>query len=181
VAQDCAGGRPSLAQMISEALVVPAELRRRARSGLGPKRGGDAACRSRPRVLVETAIGSLIFWTTSAMTGGPAELRAVGCKLYPIVCNFVLKTRGHWLARARAARLVERAALTSVPSLKPRSKRFSRPAIGPQCCQVLHAISSRSAASCSTGFARMRRHIPDCKAEVHGRAPSHRLPSGSQI
>jgi hypothetical protein len=39
------------------------------------------------------------------------ELRAVACKLYPLLCNFVLKTRGAWLGSGKTLpRLVERAA-----------------------------------------------------------------------
>lgn len=40
-----------------------------------------------------------------------AELRAVACKLYPLVCNFVLKSRGSWLGSGKTLPgLVERAA-----------------------------------------------------------------------
>jgi len=56
------------------------------------------------------------YWLTDLIDDfrddrSPAELRAIACKLYPLVCNFVLKTRGQWLGSGKTLpRLVERAA-----------------------------------------------------------------------
>ncbi len=44
------------------------------------------------------------------MTERRPELRAIACKLYPLLCNFVLKSRGQWLGSGKTLpRLVERA------------------------------------------------------------------------
>jgi hypothetical protein len=56
------------------------------------------------------------YWLTDVLNDfrderSEAELRAVATKLYPLVCNFVLKTRGQWLGSGKTLpRLVERSA-----------------------------------------------------------------------
>lgn len=111
-AQDCAIGRPSLAQMISEALVVPAET--------SASRAIQAWAREviakSPEPPASESLTEDRYWLTDLLHDfrddrAPAELRAVACKLYPLVCNFVLKSRGHWLGSGKTLpRLVERAA-----------------------------------------------------------------------
>ena len=112
VAQDCAGGRPALAQMISEALVIPTEtpysraIQAWARSVVG----------AQPELPAPASLAEDRYYLTDLLHDfrderAPAELRAVACKLYPLVCNFVLKTRGHWLGSGKTLpRLMERAA-----------------------------------------------------------------------
>jgi hypothetical protein len=112
VGQDCGSGRPSLAQMISEALVIPAEsatsrkLQAWARSVLAMQ----------PPIPAPASLADDRYWLTDLLDDfrddrAPAELRAVACKLYPLVCNFVLKTHGQWLGSGKTLpRLVERAA-----------------------------------------------------------------------
>jgi hypothetical protein len=112
VAQDCAGGRPSLAQMISEALVIPAETP----SSRAIQAWARDVVATRPEVPTIASLAEDRYWLTDLIDDfrddrSPAELRAVACKLYPLVCNFVLKTRGQWLGSGKTLpRLVERAA-----------------------------------------------------------------------
>jgi len=55
----------------------------------------------------------------------PAELRAVACTLYPLIYNFVLKTRGHWLGSGKTLpRLVERNAPDVSPLLEAAFDAF---------------------------------------------------------
>lgn len=112
VAKDCADGRPSLAQMISEALVIPAETP----ASRAIQAWARAVLETRPDVPAAASLAEDRYWITDLLydfrdNRGPAELRAVACSLYPLVCNFVLKTRGHWLGSGKTLpRLVERAA-----------------------------------------------------------------------
>jgi hypothetical protein len=111
VAQDCSSGRPSLAQMISEALVIPAET--------ACSRAIQAWTRrvvaTQPDVPASASLAEDRYRLTDLLDDfrddrDAAELRAVACKLYPLVCNFVLKTRGQWLGSGKTLpRLVERA------------------------------------------------------------------------
>ena len=69
VAQDCAGGRPSLAQMISEGSSFLPKLRPPMRFRRGPETWLQRGLRFPPQhPWRRTAIGSLTSWTTSAMT-----------------------------------------------------------------------------------------------------------------
>jgi hypothetical protein len=112
VAQDCAGGRPSLAQMISEALVIPAETP----SSRAIREWARDVVATRPAVPAMASLAEDRYWLSDLIDDfrddrSPPELRAVACKLYPLVCNFVLKTRGHWLGSGKTLPgLVARAA-----------------------------------------------------------------------
>lgn len=112
VAQDCTHGRPSLAQMISEALVIPAETS----SSRTIQAWARDVVATQPEVPASASLAEDRYWLTDLLDDfrddrAPAELRAVACKLYPLVCNFVLKTRGRWLGSGKTLpRLVERAA-----------------------------------------------------------------------
>jgi len=111
VEQDCASGRPALAQMISEALVIPMETPT-SRAIQAWARGVLAA---RPEAPPATSLAADRYRLTDLLDDfrddrAPTELRAIACKLYPLACNFVLKTRGHWLGSGKTLpRLVARA------------------------------------------------------------------------
>lgn len=112
VAQDCARGRPSLAQMLAEALVVPGES--------ADSRAIQAWARelvaTRPELPTAATLADDRYWLTDLLDDfrderAPTELRAIACKLYPMVSNFVLKSHGHWQGAGKTLpRLVERAA-----------------------------------------------------------------------
>jgi hypothetical protein len=112
VAQDCAAGRPSLAQMISEALVLPAETA----TSRAIQNWARGIVDAQPQLPSPASLASDRFWITDLLHDfrddrAPNDLRAVACKLYPLLCNFVLKTRGRWLGSGKTLpRLVERAA-----------------------------------------------------------------------
>ena len=111
-AQDCASGRPSLAQMISEALVIPTETP----SSRAIQVWARGVVATQPQVPTPAALAEDRYWLTDLLHDfrddrPPAELRAVACKLYPLICNFVLRTSGRWLGSGKTLpRLVERAA-----------------------------------------------------------------------
>jgi hypothetical protein len=69
-----------------------------------------------PDVPSSAALAEDRYWLTDLLhdfrDDRPAcDLRAVACKLYPLVCNFVLKTRGQWLGSGKTLpRLLERSA-----------------------------------------------------------------------
>jgi Nucleotidyltransferase domain len=117
VAHDCAGGRPSLAQMISEALVIPAETP----ASRAIQAWAQDVVATRPAVPTAASLAEDRYGLTDLLDDfrddrSTAELRSIACKLYPLVCNFVLKTRGHWLGSGKTLpRLLERAA----PDLSP--------------------------------------------------------------
>jgi len=112
VAQDCDGGRPALAHMISEALVIPAET---ATSRAIQTWARDVVA-APPQVPPAASLADDRYWITDLLHDfrddrAPTELRAVACKLYPLLCNFVLRTHGRWLGSGKTLpRLVERAA-----------------------------------------------------------------------
>jgi hypothetical protein len=112
VAQDCANCRPSLAQMISESVVIPLETP--ASDAIQTWARGVVA--KRPRAPASSSLAEDRYWLTDLLHDfrddrPPAELRAVACKLYPLVCNFVLKTRGRWMGSGKTLpRLVQDAA-----------------------------------------------------------------------
>jgi len=102
VAQDCASGRPSLAQMIAESFVVPFEtptslaIQAWARSIVAaPPAKPDAPSLEYDRFCLTDIVHDL------QDNRSPAELRALACKLYPLLCNFVLRTRGSWLGSGK--------------------------------------------------------------------------------
>lgn len=112
VAQDCARGRPALAQMIAEALVAPIEtdfsraIQAWAKELLAaPPEIPSTASLAEDRYLITDLLHDL------RDDRPEAELRAVACKLYPLLGNFVLKTRGQWLGSGKTLpRLLERSA-----------------------------------------------------------------------
>ncbi len=112
VAQDCKRGRPSLAHMISDGLVVPAE----SPVSTAIQVWARSVVAARPEVPASGSLDEARYWLTDLLDDfrddrAPAELRSVACSLYPLLCNFVLKTRGHWLGSAKSLpRLVESAA-----------------------------------------------------------------------
>lgn len=112
VKQDVQSGRPSLAQMISEALIVP---------------GGDAwseAIQRWARIIVASpppspsavSLHDDRYWITDLVDDfrddrSESELRAIAYRLYPMVVNFILKTRGSWLGAGKTLpRLLARTA-----------------------------------------------------------------------
>ena len=112
VAEDCKHGRPSLAQMVAEAFVVPAvspvseAVQSWARSVVAsvPETPSPASL-DKDRYFITDLLDDF----RDDRTAG--ELRAVACKLHPLVYNFVLKTRGQWLGSGKTLpRLVERTA-----------------------------------------------------------------------
>ena len=111
-AQDCRNGRPSLAHMISEGLVIPAETP----SSRAIQAWARSVVARRPDAPASVSLAEDRYCLTDLLDDfrddrSPAELRAVACSLYPLMCNFVLKTRGHWLGSGKTLpRLVERAA-----------------------------------------------------------------------
>jgi hypothetical protein len=115
VGQDCARGRPSLAQMLSEALVVPAATS----ATRAIQAWAMRLIAARPAAPPTPALAEDRYLLTDLLSDfrderSGAELRAVACQLYPLVCNFVLKTRGQWLGSGKTLpRLVE----TSAPSV----------------------------------------------------------------
>lgn len=111
VKQDCKSGRPSLAQMLSEALVIPAETP----SSRAIQSWARDVLAARPAVPAPASLAEDRYVLTDLLDDfrderASTELRAVACKLYPLVQNFILKTRGKWLGSGKTLpRLVERA------------------------------------------------------------------------
>jgi len=112
VARDCADGRPSLAHLISEALVIPADTA----TSRAIQTWAREVVAAEPQVPPPASLTDDRYWITDLLHDfrddrAPTELRAVACKLYPLLCNFVLRTRGRWLGSGKTLpRLVERAA-----------------------------------------------------------------------
>jgi hypothetical protein len=112
IEQDIKSGRPSLAQMISEAIVVP----RADAWSQAIQRWATQALSTRPPAPLPESLREDRYWITDLLddlrdSRPEPELRAIACKLYPAVCNFVLKTRGEWLGSGKTLpRLVARAA-----------------------------------------------------------------------
>ena len=110
--QDVCGGRPSLAQMIVEALVVPAAdafsdgVQDWARGIIAnPPAPPSAEALAAARYAISDLLDDL------RADRAPEELRAIVCQLYPLVCNFVLKARGGWSGSGKTLpRMLERAA-----------------------------------------------------------------------
>jgi hypothetical protein len=142
VAQDCAGGRPSLAQMISEALVIPAETP----SSRAIQAWARDVVATRPAVPTTASLAEDRYWLTDLLDDfrddrSATELRSVACKLYPLVCNFVLKTRGHWLGSKKTLpRLLERAAPDVSPSIESAFEAFFKTGNRAGVLNVLHRI-----------------------------------------
>jgi hypothetical protein len=111
VAEDCRNGRPSLAHLISEAFVIPGETD----SSRAIQTWARKVVAARPDTPSPAALAEDRYWITDLLDDlrddrPPAELRAIACKLYPLVCNLVLKTRGHWVGSGKTLpRLVEAA------------------------------------------------------------------------
>jgi hypothetical protein len=126
VAEDCKRGIPSLAHMISEALVVPTitplsqDIQSWARRVLATPPGLPSAA-----TLAEER-----YWLTDLLHDfrddrGARELRAIACKLYPRLARFVLKTRGQWLGSEKVLpRLVARAAPELGEAIESAFERF---------------------------------------------------------
>jgi hypothetical protein len=112
VAQDCARGRPSLAQMVAEALVVPVE----SPTSRAIQAWAAKILATPPGVPALSALTEERYWLTDLLNDfrderGAAELRAVACQLYSLVSNFVLRTRGQWLGSSKTLPvLVQRSA-----------------------------------------------------------------------
>ena len=126
VAQDCAGGRPSLAQMISEALVIPDETP----TSRAIQTWARNVVATQPQVPASASSEEDRYWVTDLLDDfrddrSPTELRAVACKLYPLICNFVLKTRAQWQGSGKTLpRQVERAAPDVSRVLEPAFETF---------------------------------------------------------
>lgn len=115
IANDCKSGRPSLAQMIAEALVVPGataysnSLQTWARQLLEK---GPPPPNSSELEQLRYTITDLLHDLRDDRA--PEELRAIACDLYARVCNFVLRARGHWLG---AGKTLPRRVHTVAPEL----------------------------------------------------------------
>lgn len=124
--QDVHGGRPSLAQMIVEALVVPA--RDEFSDGIQAWARGILANPPGPPppdslAAARYAISDLLDDLRDARP--PAQLRAIACQLYPLVCNFVLKARGDWSGSGKTLPvMLERAAPALSESLEGAFQLF---------------------------------------------------------
>jgi hypothetical protein len=115
VAQDIERGRPSLVQMISEALVLPSA----SPLSEGLQSWARKLIASQPSVPSAKAIAEERYWISDILDDfrddrPKTELHAIAGQLYPVVCNFVLKTRGHWLG---AGKTVPRSLARAAPDL----------------------------------------------------------------
>src|SRR4051812_3694478 len=86
VAQDGAGGRPALAQLISEALVVPAPTV----TSRAIQTWARAVVAAEPQVPPPASLTNDRYWITDLVHDfrddrAPTELRALACKLYPLL------------------------------------------------------------------------------------------------
>ena len=126
VAEDGKRRIPSLAHMISEALVIPTitplsqDIQLWARGVLA----------ARPEVPSSASLAEDRYWLTDTLHDfrddrSARELRAIACKLYPRLCRFVLETRGHWLGSEKMLpRLVEQAAPELGEAIEGAFERF---------------------------------------------------------
>ncbi|HEY8945618.1 MAG TPA: nucleotidyltransferase domain-containing protein [Polyangiaceae bacterium] len=130
VEQDIQSGRPSLAQMLSEAVVVP---RADAWSG-AIQCWATRVLSTKPSAPSSESLREDRYWITDLVDDlrdnrSERELRAIACKLYPAVCNFVLKTRGEWLGSGKTLpRLLARAAPELAEELEAAFALFFRTA-----------------------------------------------------
>lgn len=170
VAQDCAGGRPSLAQMISEALVIPSEtavsrsIQAWARDVVaGPPQIPTLASLEVDRYFLTDLLHDFRDDRT------PAELRAIACKLYPLLCNFVLKSRGQWLGTGKMLpRLVERAAPELNRAIEAAFDAFFRLGDRSEVLRIAHQILEPFGGELFDGFR--------SDAPAAARVPAHDVP-----
>lgn len=126
VAQDCRNGRPSLAHMISGAFVVPAPTQATRAIQAWSRR----IIETPPGIPTATELAEDRYWLTDLLNDfrderAPAELRSVACRIYPLLCNFVLKTHGHWLGAGKSLPgLLQRAAPDTSELLETAFERF---------------------------------------------------------
>jgi hypothetical protein len=115
VAQDIERGRPSLAQMISEALVLPsASVLSEGLQSWARKLIATGPTVPSAKVIADERYSVSDILDDFRDDRPKAELNAIACQLYSVVCNFVLKTRGHWLG---AGKTVPRALARAAPDV----------------------------------------------------------------
>ncbi len=126
--EDRSAGRPSLAQMISEAIAVP--------EGTAWESAGRACARATiaetpprpPPDAIERARYALTDLLDDFRDDRPrADLVAIACQLYPEVSHFILKSHGRWLGSGKTLpRLVRSAAPELSAQLEQGFETFFR-------------------------------------------------------